>query len=45
MGFDYDYAVGLLHVSFTADATFSELARRAQGTDTTNVRLNIVRTF
>jgi hypothetical protein len=45
VGLDYDHAVGLLHVSFTADATFTELPNGAAGTDTTNVRLNIVRTF
>ncbi len=43
--FDYDYAIGLLHITFTADASFVDLGRGAQGTDTTGVRLNIVRTF
>jgi hypothetical protein len=45
LGFDYDYAIGLLHVSFTAAATFTELPGAGSGTDTTSVRLNIVRTF
>lgn len=45
VGLDYDYAIGLLHVSFTADATFTDLPGAGSGTDTTNLRLNIVRTF
>jgi len=45
VGLDYDYAIGLLHLSFTANATHTDLPDGASGTDTTNVRLNIVRTF
>jgi hypothetical protein len=45
LGFDYDYGIGLLHVTFAADATFTELPDGAPGTDTTSVRLNVVRTF
>lgn len=45
LGFDYDYAIGLLHVTFTAAATRTDLPDPGNGTDTTSVRLNVVRTF
>lgn len=41
----YDYAFGLLHVSFSADVTQTSLGGRGEGSDSNSVRLNILRTF
>ena len=41
----FNYSIGLVRVSLTADAKTIDLAGVREGTDTTSIRLNIVRTF
>lgn len=41
----YDYSLGLLRVSLSADVTKVELGRGGAGSDSNSVRLNILRTF
>jgi hypothetical protein len=43
--FTYDYSVGLLRISVSADYTTVDLGGAADGTDTNSVRVHVVRTF
>ncbi len=45
IAYTFDYSIGLVRISLRADAKAIDLAGVREGTDTTSIRLNIVRTF